>query len=73
MRQYIAKQRDIGKEIAKFKRKLFQPVTKDIYTRREMTTACIMENKKIFSQTFDTPSMQEEHIADVNYSAEKEG
>ena len=38
-----------------------------------MSTAYILENKKWFSQTFDTPLMRDELIPVIGYDAEKEG
>ena len=42
-------------------------------TRQEMSTACIIENKRRFSQFFDTPPMCDALIAVIRYDAEKEG
>ena len=65
------------------KRIFFQPVTKLFYTtaqgkqqcttQQEMSTACIIENKKRFSQTFDTPPMCAVLIDRIRYDAEKKG
>ena len=76
----IAKQRDMGKTIARVKRKVFKPVTKLYHTtdqsnmerttQRDMATACIIENKKIFYQTRDTPPMQESLIKIKGFNVE---
>ena len=42
-------------------------------TQKEMPTACIIENKRLFSQTFDTPPICDALIAVIKYDAEKEG
>ena len=57
----------MGRAIARVKGKSFQLVTKlfhttvqgkhECTTQQEMSTACIIENKKRFSQNFDTPSI----------------
>ena len=38
-----------------------------------MSTACIIENKKRFSQTFDTPPMCDALLDGIGYDIEKEG
>ena len=83
LRLRIAKQRDIGREIVRVKRNIFQPVTKLFHTtyqskhectaQRDMTTACIIKDKKRVSQIFDTPTMCDELIAAIRCGTEKEG
>ena len=82
VRIHITTQRDMGRAKARVKRKRFQPVTKlfhttvqgkhECTTQQEMSTACIIENKKRFSQTIDTPPMRTALIDRIGYDAEKE-
>ena len=79
----ITTQRDMGRSKARVKQKSFQPVTKlfhttvqgkhECTTQQEMSTACIIENKKRFSQTIDTPPMRTVLIDRIAYDTEKEG
>ena len=65
-RRRIAAQREMGRAIARVKKNVFKPVTKiyhtanqriiECTTQSDITTACIIENKKRFSQTIDTSS-----------------
>ena len=83
LRLRIATQRDMDKAIARVKRKFFQPVTKlfdttaqgkhEYTSQQEISTACIIENKKQFSQNFDTPPMCDALIDMIRYDAKKEG
>ena len=83
LRLRIATQRDIDRALANVKRKSFKPVTKlyhttaqgkhEFTTQQEMSTACTIESKKRFSQTFDTPPMCDALIDRIGYDTEKEG
>ena len=83
LRMRIKRQRDIGREVRRVKRKMFQPVTKlsfsneqgthDCYTQKDIAAICIVENKKRFSQSRSTPPMKTSLIESVGYNAEKEG
>lgn len=44
------KQRDIGKEIARVKRNIFQPVRQEYITQRDMATSCIMQTRNDFNK-----------------------
>ena len=41
-------------------------------TQQEMSTVCIIENKRRFSQNFDTPPICDSLIAVIRYDVEKE-
>ena len=78
----IATQSEMGRAIAQVKKKVFKSVTKiyhiidqgkvECTTQSDMTTVCIIENEKRFSQTRDTPPMQECLVDAVGYNGEKE-
>ena len=67
--------------IARVKQKNSQPVTKlfhmtvprkqECTTQQEISTACIIENKKRRSQNFDTPPTCDAQISVIGYDAEK--
>ena len=73
----------MGRAIARVKWKVFKPVTKLYHTteqgkfecsmQRDIVTACITENKKIFSQTRDILLMHDRIIELIGFNAEKEG
>ena len=83
LRLRIATQRDMDRSIARVKRKGFHSVTKLVHittqekqectTQQDISIACIIDNKKRFSQTFDTPPMCAALIDRIGYDAEKEG
>ena len=70
----------MGISIARVKRKSFQPVTKlfhtmdqrkqECTTQQKISTACIIENKKRFSQIFDTPPICDALIEMIGYDVE---
>ena len=69
----------MGISIARVKRRIFQPVTKlfhtmdqgkkECTTQQKMSTTCIIENKKQFSQIFDTPPICDTLIEVIGYDA----
>ena len=73
----------MGRSIARVKRNNYHPVTKlfrttaqgkqECTTQQDLSMACIIENKKRFSHTFDTPPMCTALIDSIGYDAEKEG
>ena len=83
LRNRIVTQREMGRAIARVKKKEFKPITKlyhtttlgkiECTTQSDMATACIIENKKRFSQTIDTPPMHHSLVEVVGYNVEKEG
>ena len=83
LRLRIATQRDMGRAIARRKRKGVHSVTKlfhtiaegkqECATQNDMSLACINKNIKRFSQTFGSPPICAALIDRIGYDAEKEG